>query len=386
MKKYIALCMATLLFILSGCGAVPDKQDIALPPVRQAPTAEVRAEEMVAEMTVAEMLYQMFFVTPEAITGVGRVVAAGEGTKNALAAYPVGGLIYFAQNFKSREQTAEMLKNAQSYAKIPLFFGVDEEGGKVARLGSNPAMGVTKHPPMQQIGKSGDVTKAYAVGETLAKDLSALGFNVDFAPDADVLIYTENLEIGDRSFGTDPELVSVMVSNVVKGMEENGVSATLKHFPGHGSTYTNSHNGYAESKRTIDELRSAELLPFQSGIAAGADFIMVSHMTLINAAKEKVPCSVSREVITDLLKEELGYKGIVITDALNMGAVTEMYSAGAAAVKAVQAGTDMLLMPADFKAAHAALLQAVESGEVPQSRIEESVRKILQLKMEKGLL
>ena len=386
-KLFSVLLAVLLCFSAVGCDApVQKQQSNAVTPEKTEPSAKERAEKILSAMSLSDMVYQMLFITPEALTGIGLAVAAGETTKNALAQYPVGGLIYFAGNFQDRVQTKQMLENTQAYAKIPLFLAVDEEGGRVSRLGDNPAMGTTKQPPMQKIGETGDATKAYAVGKVLAADLKALGLNVNFAPDADVLLHEENTEIGDRAFGTDAEVVSAMVANVVKGLEDNGVSSTLKHFPGHGSTYVNSHNGTSESKRTLEELRKNELLPFQAGIAAGADFIMVSHMTLVNAGIEKVPCSVSEAVITDLLKDELGYKGIVITDSFQMGAITQLYTAGQAAVKAVQAGVDMLLMPEDFKAAHAAILQAVERGEIAQARIEESVKKILALKIEKGLL
>ena len=343
-------------------------------------------EKIVNDMTISDMIYQMMFVTPESITNVERVTKAGETTKNALKKYPVGGIVYFSENFISRDQTKEMIKNTQEFSKIPLFIGVDEEGGRVSRLGKNPAMGVTKFPPMKKIGEERDLEKAYKVGETLANDLKAIGFNVNFAPDADVTVNENNTEIGDRSFGSDPYIVSEMVKNVVEGMQNNGVSATIKHFPGHGSTYKNSHNGYSESARTKQELQNCELLPFKEGIKAGVDFIMVSHMTLVNVCEEKVPSSISKEIITDMLITELGYEGIIITDSFSMGAVTKMYSDKEAAVKAVKAGADMILIPQNPLTAHDAIYEAVKKGEITKERIEKSVRKILELKKEKKLL
>ena len=343
-------------------------------------------EKIVNDMTISDMIYQMMFVTPESITNVERVTKAGETTKNALKKYPVGGIVYFSENFISRDQTKEMIKNTQEFSKIPLFIGVDEEGGRVSRLGKNTAMGVTKFPPMKKIGEERDLEKAYKVGETLANDLKAIGFNVNFAPDADVTVNENNTEIGDRSFGSDPYIVSEMVKNVVEGMQNNGVSATIKHFPGHGSTYKNSHNGYSESARTKQELQNCELLPFKEGIKAGVDFIMVSHMTLVNVCEEKVPSSISKEIITDMLITELGYEGIIITDSFSMGAVTKMYSDKEAAVKAVKAGADMILIPQNPLTAHDAIYEAVKKGEITKERIEKSVRKILELKKEKKML
>ena len=382
MKLKRILAWVCVLCLISGCSQPginkantehsKDKADVAL--------------EIMKGMSLEQMVYQMMFITPEALTGIGTVIQAGDTTKNALANYPVGGLIYFAPSFKNREQTKEMLANTQSFSEIPLFISVDEEGGRVARLGNNPEMGVTQHPPMREIGDSGDTESAYKVGETLGKELSELGFNVDFAPDADVIINENNSEIGDRSFGTDPQIVADMTAQVVRGMQKNNVSATIKHFPGHGSTSVDSHTGYSASNRSIDELRENEWLPFKAGIDAKADFVMVSHMTLTEATKEKLPSSLSKEVITDMLKGELGYKGIVITDSFSMGAIIDGYSAGEAAVKAVSAGADMILMSADFKAAHTAIVQAVINGELTRERIEESVYKILSLKVNKGLL
>lgn len=346
---------------------------------------ETTVEKMMNDMTLSDMVYQMMFVTPESITKVGTAVQAGEATKKAIEKYPVGGIVYFAANFENRDQTISMIKNTQSFSKIPLFISVDEEGGVVSRLGSNPNMGVEKRPAMKTIGETKDYKKAYEIGEGLANDLKQLGFNVDFAPDADVLINENNTEIGDRSFGSDPKLVAEMVKNVVEGMQKNGVSSTVKHFPGHGSTYSNSHTGYSESKRTIEELRESEFLPFKSAIDANVDFIMISHMTLVNATTEKVPCSLSKEVITDWLKSELGYKGIIITDSFSMGAITEKYSVGDASVKAVKAGADMILMTPDVQAAHDAIMKAVQSGEISEDRIRESVKKILLLKLRKNM-
>ncbi len=371
MKKILFIILA-ISFIFTGCKN-EEKKELEV-------IQKSRAEEVLEAMTLSEKIYQMMFVTPESITGVGQVISAGETTKEALSKYPVGGIIYFAPNFETREQTKEMIENTKSYSKIPLFIGVDEEGGIVSRLGSNPAMGVTHFPSMAEIGKTGDEAKAYQVGKTLGEELSSLGFNLDFAPVTDVLINKNNTEIGSRSFGSDAALVSTMVKNVVLGLEEKGVYSVLKHFPGHGSTSVNSHNGRAESLRTKEELSESEFLPFIEGIKAGCSFVMVSHMTLVNATEEKVPSSMSKEVITDMLKGHLGFKGIVITDSFSMGAITKEYKEEDAVIKAIGAGTDMILMPKDVKGTHDAIKNAVISGEITEERIDESVKKILELK------
>ncbi len=341
-------------------------------------------DEMVLDMTLEEKIYQMMFVTPESITGMGCVTDAGEKTKQALSECPVGGIIYFSQNIETKEQTVQMIKNSQQYSDIPLFIGVDEEGGRVARIGNNINMQVPEIQPMKKIGLSQDKNKAYEAGDIIGEYLKELGFNVDFAPVADVLVNENNTEIGDRSFGTDSKTVSSFVAEFVYGIESHDVSSVLKHFPGHGSTVLNSHVGTSESKRSIEEMKNEDFPPFKAGIDAGADFVMVSHITPVSVCE--VPASMSKEIITNYLKYELGFKGIVITDSLSMGAITKNYTGDAAAVAAVNAGADMLLMPENPKAVCTSLLQAVEDGIVDIDRINESVKKILTLKKDKGVI
>ncbi len=360
----------------------PTEQVTQTPEKEESRTVEV----MLEEMTLEEKVYQMLFVTPESITGFNPVVAAGEATRAALEKYPVGGMVYFSHNLQSREQVTQMLENTQSYSEIPLFLGVDEEGGRVARISENEALGFEALPPMREIGDAGDTAAARAVGEKLAGRLNTLGFNLDFAPVADVLVLSDNEEIGDRAFGREAEVVSKMVPEVVSGLQENGVSAVLKHFPGHGSALSDSHTGYSESLRTYDQLAETEFVAFRSGIDAGADFVMISHISLVNAVEDGIPASLSKKVITQWLRDELGFEGIAITDSFQMGAIADNYDGGEAAVLAVQAGADMILMPVDVQKTCDALVAAVESGEITEKRIDESVRKILLCKEKMGIL
>lgn len=348
---------------------------------------QARAQELLNGMTLEQKIYQMMFVRPETLTGVSRVVRAGDSTKAALETQPVGGIIYFSQNFKDTDQTSRMLSNTQEYAreagaKIPLFMGVDEEGGSVARVAS--VLGTTKFDDMAVYGAENDGNQAYEIGKTLASDISGFGFNVDFAPVADVLSNENNTEIGVRSFGSDPDVVSNMVSNEVKGLQENGVMAALKHFPGHGSTQSNSHKGTSLTDRTLEEFRACDFKPFEAGIQQNAAFVLVSHMTAEQL--DSVPCSLSSKVVTKLLRSELGYDGVVITDGMDMGAITDNYENGEAAVMAVQAGCDMLLCPPSIDDASQALRQAVTDGTISEARIDESVQRILTAKLTYGLM
>lgn len=349
-------------------------------------SADDRVEKLLAGMDLKQKVAQMFMVTPEALTGYSKVTAAGEVTKQCFIRYPVGGVIYMAGNLIDTEQTRIMLSNMQDYSVeylgFPVFLGVDEEGGTVARIAGNRAFGVEDVGNISEIGASGNCDLAYQAGGTIGAYLSALGFNLDFAPVADVWSNKKNTVVKYRSPGSDPELVRDMVIAQIEGFKEQGILCAVKHFPGHGSTVGDSHNGAAVVERTLQELYECDLIPFKGAVQAGVPFVMVGHLSLPKVVEEDVPAVFSKEIITGVLRGELGFCGIVITDALDMGAVTDYYSSAQAAVMAVAAGADMLLMPEDFVAAYEGVLNAVQRGELTQERIDESVRRILKVKLE----
>ena len=349
-------------------------------------SADDRVEKLLAGMDLKQKVAQMFMVTPEALTGYSKVTAAGEVTKQCFIRYPVGGVIYMAGNLIDTEQTRIMLSNMQDYSVeylgFPVFLGVDEEGGTVARIAGNRAFGVEDVGNISEIGASGNCDLAYQAGSTIGAYLSALGFNLDFAPVADVWSNKKNTVVKYRSPGSDPELVRDMVIAQIEGFKEQGILCAVKHFPGHGSTSEDSHNGAAVVERPLQELFECDLIPFKGAVQAGVPFVMVGHLSLPKVVEEDVPAVFSKEIITDILRGELGFCGIVITDALDMGAVTDYYSSAQAAVMAVAAGADMLLMPEDFVAAYEGVLNAVQRGELTQERIDESVRRILKVKLE----
>ena len=349
-------------------------------------SVEVEAGEILESMTLEEKVCQLFMITPEALTGVGTVVQAGTSTKNAIDQYPVGGLIYFSQNLQDPGQTRTMLANTQQYAKertgFPIFLSVDEEGGQVARVGSNPAFGVEKIGNMSDVGSRGDTQEAYEVGSTIGAYLSDLGFNMDAAPDTDVLTNPDNQVVKYRSFSSDPQLVTEMAASELRGLNEQGIIGMYKHFPGHGGTTDDSHEGYAYVDDTLEELKSGAFVPFQDGIDNGIQVIMVSHISCPNVTGDNTPATLSKMMITDILRNDMGFDGMVITDAMNMGAITARYSSSEAAVAALNAGVDMLLMPEDFQSAYQGVLGAVKDGTVSEERIDESVRRILELKLE----
>lgn len=343
---------------------------------------ELEIDELLEEMSLEDKVSQLFFVTPESLVGVEVATQAGEQTRAALEMYPVGGIVLFSQNIQSEEQLKTMLTNYHEYSKYPLFTGVDEEGGPlVARIANSGVIDVPTFPNMQEIGNTGDAEEAYEVGTTIGSYLKELGFNVDFAPVADVFTNPSNTVIGARAFGTDPQQVSEMVAREVEGMQEQGVSAAIKHFPGHGDTYEDSHAEMATSYKTIEELRNTEFLPFQAGIEAGTDFVMVGHIAVPEVTGDHTPSSLSELIVTDYLRGELEYDGIVITDSMRMGAIVNYYDAAQAAVQVILAGGDMILMPEDFVASRQAVLDAVANHELTEERIDESLRRIYRVKL-----
>jgi len=278
-----------------------------------------------------------------------------------------------------------MLENTLQYSQerigVPAFLCVDEEGGTVTRISGKGVIDVPYIDTMQSVGL-GEPEDAYAVGETIGSYLSELLFNVDFAPVADVATNPDNSVIGTRSFGSDAEVVSSMVASFVEGIQNQGVAATLKHFPGHGDTAEDSHVSRSTSYKTLEELWECELLPFAAGIEAGCRFVMVGHISLPNVTGDDTPATVSELLVTELLREEMGFDGIIVTDAMNMAAITDYYSSAEAAVAAVSAGADMILMPADFQSAYEGLVSAVNTGVLSEERIDESLRRILTVKLE----
>lgn len=345
------------------------------------PTPEQRLDEIIDAaievMPLEDKVAGLFIVTPEAITGVNRAVQAGDGTNDALKKYAVGGIIYFKQNMQTEEQLTQMLSNTTVYSRYPIFLAVDEEGGSVSRVaeaGLAENVGSAK-----DIGATGDVDNAYAAGASMAGYLVPLGFNLNFAPVADIN-NMENSFIGDRSYGSSPELAAAMVASMTAGLEENGVSACLKHFPGIGCCVEDTHIGMAVTERTAEQFREEEFTVFAAGIEAGADFVMMGHISAPALTGDNTPCTLSNIVVTDILRNELHFNGVIITDAMNMGAITEYYEADEAAILALRAGCDMILMPDDFELAYNGVLEAVQNGTISEERINDSLRRIYRIK------
>ena len=360
------------------------------PQTQETPSAAAQstqlAEQILSSMTLEEKLWQLFFVAPEALTGEEAVTESSEALQQALAEKPVGGVILFARNLISREQTMALLADVQSASRLAPFLGVDEEGGTVSRVGANSAMGVTQLRDMSVYGASGDASALYGDLYNLAQSLNTLGFNVDFAPVADVTTGSDENPMRLRSFSSDPERCASMVSVSVGALQDGGVAACLKHFPGYGTATADDHNGSVSLDRTLEQLEQTEFVPFSAGIGKGAYFVMVSHLSVPAVTGDDTPADLSEKLVTELLRNTLHFQNIVITDAHNMGSIAQNYTPAEAAVAALRAGVDMVLMPQDLQGAYDGVTKAIADGVLTEDRIDRSVLRILNVKIQLGLL
>lgn len=350
-------------------------------------TSSDPAASLVAKMSLEDKVAQMFMVTPEALSKFkGSVVASGEQTKQAFVKRPVGGVIYNSANLQSPEQVKTMLANLQKYSKdrvgIPVFIAVDEEGGTVARVSGSKSMGIKPYPNMSEVGADKDSNRALQIGTEMGKYLADLGFNIDFAPDADVLTNPQNDLLKYRAFSSDPQTVTTMTAAFTKGLQTSGVLATYKHFPGHGSTSADSHKGITVSQQDAAGLEQVDLVPFKDAVAKDVKLIMVSHVCFPKVFGDNTPASLSKKAVTGWAREKLQYQGILITDAMSMGAISDNYQPAEAAVKAIQAGIDIVLDPKDFDAAYQGVLAAVKSGKISQEQVNQSVTRIVATKLQ----
>ena len=328
-------------------------------------------------MPLEDKVAGLFIVTPESITGVSTAVKAGDGTKEALTKYSVGGIVYHTKNIQSETQFKEMIDNTRLYANYPLFIAVADEGGSVSPLEEKGL--AAKQEGAKALGESGDPAKAYEAGSAIGGYLADYGFNLNFAPVADISS-VDNSIMANRVYGSDASVVSPYVSSMIQGLKEQNVSACLKHFPGMGATAQDVNAGLAGTDRSAEDFRANEFTVFKAGIDAGADMVMVSHMAAPSLTGDNTPCSMSSAVVTDILRRELGFDGVIITDAMDVAAVSEYYDAGDAAVQALRAGCDMILMPEDFEKAYNGVLEAVQNGVISEERVNDSLRRIYRIK------
>lgn len=362
-------------------------------------------KDIIDKMTLEQKVAQLFVVSPETLTGVDSVQYAGDMTYQALQDYPVGGIVFAKDNIDSSSQFGTMTDNLQSYSEdisgLPLFLAAAEEGGSASVLGNNDNLDEyyensysdddsdyssssansvhSGAPSMSEIGRKDDSNNAYEAGKSIGSLMSAYGLNLDLAPVADVLS-GNSTGIGDRTFGTDAQTVSDMALEVIRGIQEEDVNAAMKYFPGYGAASSNM-SGFPVINSSLDELKKKEFLPYSNAIAQGLDFVMVGHISVPNVTGDDTPASLSEKMISEVLRKDLGFKGIVMTDYLNDKTIVKNYGAADAAVKAIQAGADLLLEPDDLEAAYEGVLKAVKKGDITEDRLDESIYRILRVKL-----
>ncbi|KQX49184.1 MULTISPECIES: beta-N-acetylhexosaminidase [unclassified Paenibacillus] len=319
---------------------------------------------------------------------IGQMIIAGidEYSMNVHAralieTYHVGGIILYKPNVKNTTQLVDLvneLKLTNAVNKLPLWLGVDEEGGRVTRLPDE----ITKTPTSKDIGKTGRPALAYNIGQLLGKELNAYGLNMDFAPDLDVNSNPNNPVIGDRSFGSNASIVSSFGVQMMNGLQKQQVVPVVKHFPGHGDTSVDSHVGLPIVQNDLARLRKLELVPFAEAFKHQADAVMVAHILLPKVDAQN-PASMSKKIMTDLLRKEMGFEGLIMTDDMTMGAIIKNYDQGEAAVKSVLAGANVIMVGHEYERVVTvieALRKAVQSGRIPMETINQSVRQVTKVK------
>lgn len=375
----VAVSALLALVLAAGCARPP-----APPPESKGPQAPVTPDQWVQYLTLEEKVGQMFWIGLPGTTVPAETEAMLRGAK-------AGGVILFGRQGSDpkglRDLTGIMQTMVRERERFTpgLLISIDQEGGHVQRLGSP----FTAWPGNMAIGATGSAAYAEQVARAMAREMLAAGVNTNLAPDADVNINPENPVIGIRSFGEDPAAVARLVNAAVKGFQAEQVSAVAKHFPGHGDTNLDSHKALPAIPHGMDRLSKVELVPFQSAMEAGVDAIMTAHIIFPAVATDGLPATLSPKVLQGLLRDKLGYQGVVVTDAMEMKAISDHYGVEKGLIMSIQAGADVVLVTESFaqqQSLHAAVVKAVNDGQIPLGRIDDAVRRITALKIKRGLV
>lgn len=331
-------------------------------------------KEKIKTMTLEEKVGQLVMVGLDEYTN-------NTHSKEMLEKYKVGGFILFEKNIKDAKQMLSLinsLKQSNLINKIPLFLSIDEEGGRVTRMPKE----FVKLPSSKYIGQFNNSQLSYDIGTILGKELKSFGLNMDFAPVLDINSNAKNPVIGDRAFGANEKLVSKLGLETMKGIQKEKVIPAIKHFPGHGDTSVDSHIGLTVVNNTLSRLKSFELVPFKEAIDNGADMVMVAHI-LLPKIDDKNPASFSKAIITDILRKDLNFNGVVITDDMTMGAVMKNFKIEEAAVMSLKAGTDIILVCHDYNneiKVIDSIKKSIESGNLSMEEVDAKLYRILKLK------
>jgi beta-N-acetylhexosaminidase len=349
-------------------------------------------QEKVGQLFVVEVYGQDANTVSPAVAAKNRALYGVDTPAQVIDKYRPGGIIYFdarrgPDNVRNPRQIATLSNGLQAAAvsqrqPIPLLISTDQEGGSVVFRLVAPA---TAMPGNMALGAGRSTADAHRSAEVIGTELAAVGINQNYAPVADVNVNPANPVIGVRSVGEDPALVSEMVAAQVDGYHAGGVATVAKHFPGHGDTAVDSHFGLPEVTHTREQLAAIDLPPFRAAIDEGVDTIMTAHVVLRSVDPSGAPATMSESILTGLLRGELGYDGLIVTDALDMGGATSTYPPNVAPVEAFRAGADQLVLAPQMDVAYAAVLDAIRTGQISERRLDESVYRILRLKLTRGL-
>lgn len=367
-------------------GTAPARPHVLTAPARYPAAREARVEELLSSMSLERKVSQLLIVELSSPQTGGALVELGPSSLERLRRLQPGGIVLYGGNIESVEQTTALIADAGATAELPLFVAVDEEGGLVSRLrhlGPGEAM---RLPSAAAVGATGDAVLAYRAGRALGTELRALGFNMNFAPVVDVAEPGANPFLDSRAYSGDPELVARLSAAFLRGLQNRGVSAAVKHFPGHGTAAEDSHYGVATVSADVQRLSRVDWLPFREAVRAGTDAIMVGHLVVPALTGDATPASVSPAVLEEAARGELGFEGLLISDAVTMGGLSDVLEGRGAAVSVVAAGGDVVLTPANPERARDAIIEAVSAGRLDEARIDASVRRILRVKIDRGIL
>lgn len=391
-----------ILILFSGCATekavktfketnlfIETKTELAEPPdniiLTDDEKLDLKADEIIEKMSLNEKIGQLFILSVRKNPDGSRMLHVDDYMESIIDTYKPGGIILFAVNFADPIQTRDFIREMQVISKIPLFMAIDEEGGVVARLGNTERMSVTKIPPAAIIGRTGKTEYAQMASQVISSELRALGFNMNMAPVADVNTNPKNPVIGNRTYSSDPYKAGKMVAAVTSAMADANIISVLKHFPGHGDSSTDTHMGEVVLEHSKKRLEEIEFVPFRMGIEAGADAIMTAHIKVPLVTGSNMPATMSPIMLKDILRDELGFKGLIITDAMDMGAVKQNWTADEAAVNAIIAGVDIILIPENIRDAVDGLKNAIDKKIITIDRIDESVRRIIKVKLKRNI-
>lgn len=392
----LILVLTFVLMLLSGCGKEEKSQesneqldnklaDVAL--INDQDRLNKEVNDLIKEMSLEEKVGQLLMPDFRKWNGTN-VTVINDEIRNLISDYHLGGVILFRENVVDRSQTRALIDAMQAEADIPLLVGVDQEGGLVTRLSFAPRM-----PGNMAIGATGNPELAKKVGLAIGSELKELGFNINFGPVLDVNNNPDNPVIGVRSFGDNAEIVSEMGIAYKNGLNAAGIAAVGKHFPGHGDVAMDSHYALPTDEKTYEQLKQRELVPFKALTEEGIQGMMTAHITFPLIEKETVkskkdglpiyiPATLSSTIQTDILRKDLKFEGVLFTDAMDMQAISDHFGPVDAAIRAIQAGNDIVLMPVEIKSVYEGIIEAVKSKQISEKRIDESVKRILLMKLE----